>query len=110
MQFKRKILLSVCSAAIIGLTLTNSSYAADGKATYEKTCKLCHIAGIMGAPKFGNKKDWAARIKNGIPALEKNAIVGFKGKTGIMPPKGGNPSLTDAEVKAAVKYMLDAAK
>lgn len=80
--------------------------AADGKKVYDATCTACHAAGIAGAPKFGDKAAWAPRIKAGLPAVYE---VALKGK-GAMPPKGGNATLSDAEVKAAVDYMVAAAK
>jgi cytochrome c5 len=61
---------------------------------------------VAGAPKFGDKAAWGPRIKQGGAQLHANAI---KGK-GAMPPKGGNPSLSDADVSAAVDYMVSAAK
>ena len=77
-----------------------------GKSTYDSVCHVCHAAGVAGAPKFGDKAAWAPRIKQGVAQLHANAI---KGK-GAMPPKGGNPSLSDADVSAAVDYMVTAAK
>jgi cytochrome c5 len=77
-----------------------------GKATYDSVCHVCHGAGVAGAPKFGDKAAWAPRIKQGAEQLHANAI---KGKA-AMPPKGGNPSLSDADVSAAVDYMVSAAK
>ena len=84
--------------------------AADGKAVFDKTCKMCHVPGIAGAPKLGDKAEWAARNKKGLETLVKNAIGGFKGAKGMMPPKGGNPKLSDGDVKAAVEYMMGSAK
>jgi cytochrome c5 len=77
-----------------------------GKAIYSQTCVACHGQGVAGAPKFGDKATWAPRIKTGMDALYTTAL---KGK-GAMPPKGGNASLADADVKAAVDYMVAAAK
>ena len=77
-----------------------------GKSTYDAVCNVCHGAGVAGAPKLGDKAAWAPRIKQGVATLHSAAI---KGK-GAMPPKGGNPSIPDADVKAAVDYMVSTAK
>jgi cytochrome c5 len=76
-----------------------------GKKTYETTCIACHGAGVAGAPKFGDKAAWGPRIAQGLDTLHTHALKGFQGKSGMMPPKGGNMSLSDADVKAAVDYM-----
>jgi cytochrome c5 len=78
----------------------------DGKKTYDTTCMACHATGAAGAPKFGDKAAWAPRIKTGIDALHASAL---KGK-GAMPAKGGNTALSDADVTAAVDYMVAAGK
>ena len=77
-----------------------------GKATFEQVCTACHTAGVLGAPKFGDKAAWAPRIKQGKDTLYNHALHGFN----AMPAKGGNASLPDADVKAAVDYMVNAAK
>ena len=79
---------------------------ADGKKIFESTCVVCHGAGIAGAPKAGDKAAWAPRLKAGMDALYASAL---KGK-GAMPPKGGNNALADADVKAAVDYLMGLAK
>ena len=95
--------------AIVGITVLvallniSSAAAADGKAVFEKSCKGCHTG---MPPKFGDKAQWAPRLAQGIEGLYATAL---KGK-GAMPPKGGSTSLSDAEVKAAVDYMVAAAK
>jgi len=78
----------------------------DGKKVYETVCTVCHGTGVAGAPKFGDKAAWAPRIKSGMDALYHSAL---KGKA-AMPPKGGNAALADADVKAAVDYMVAAGK
>ena len=104
--------MQLLAAGFAGLALivTTAAPAADanpkGKALFEKVCTACHTAGIAGAPKFGNAADWAPRIKTGINALYQSAL---KGKPPAMPPKGGAIDLPDADVKAAVDYMVAAA-
>lgn len=73
-----------------------------GKSVYQATCSACHATGVAGAPKVGDPTSWAARIKAGNAVLYANAV---KGK-GAMPPKGGNASLPDEDIKAAVDFML----
>jgi cytochrome c5 len=80
--------------------------AGDGKAVFQSSCFACHGTGAAGAPKPGDTAAWAPRLKQGVPALYEAAI---KGK-GAMPPKGGNTALSDAEVKAAVDFMVGQAK
>ena len=80
--------------------------AAKGKSIYDASCASCHANGVAGAPKLGDKAAWAARIKAGKTTLYTSAL---KGK-GAMPPKGGNMSLADDDVKAAVDYMIAQAK
>ena len=83
----------------------------DGKEIYDHLCTSCHTAGIAGAPKLGDKAMWGPRIKQGIDVLVKHAIEGYHGPDGgVMPPKGGNPALTDAQVKATVDWMLSQIK
>ncbi|MBI5911239.1 MAG: cytochrome c5 family protein [Betaproteobacteria bacterium] len=79
---------------------------ADGKKIYEANCSACHGSGVAGAPKAGDKAAWAPRLKAGMNALYASSI---KGK-GAMPAKGGNTALADADVKAAVDYLMGLAK
>jgi cytochrome c5 len=77
-----------------------------GKQIYDATCMVCHAAGVAGAPKIGDKAAWAPRLKEGMPAVY---AIAMKGK-GAMPPKGGNAGLSEADVKAAVDYMVGKVK
>jgi len=82
----------------------------DGKKIFDANCAACHGAGVAGAPKVGDKAAWAPRIAQGVNVLYTHAIGGFQGKSGVMPPKGGNLALPDADIKAAVDFMVAAAK
>ena len=78
----------------------------DGKKTYNGSCVACHGAGVAGAPRVGDKGAWAERIDKGVTTLYANAINGVQGSSGVMPAKGGNPALSDDEIKAVVDYMV----
>jgi len=84
--------------------------ANKGKSTFDATCVACHGAGIAGAPKVGDKAAWAPRIAQGANTLHEHAVKGFQGKSGVMPAKGGNSGLSDADVAAAVDYMASQSK
>jgi cytochrome c5 len=82
----------------------------NGQQIYQTTCVACHDAGIAGAPKLGDKSQWAKHIAKGRDALYASAVNGVQGSTGAMPPKGGNPALSNAEIRAAVDYMVARSK
>lgn len=83
----------------------------DGKAIYGHLCHSCHTAGVAGAPKLGDKAAWKPRIAQGIATLIKHAEEGYTGPDGNhMPARGGNPSLSDAQVAATVKWMVGQSK
>lgn len=74
----------------------------DGEKIYRGICFSCHDNGIAGAPKLGDKAVWAPRIASGMDVMYTSSING----KGIMPVKGGNPALSDDEIKAAVDWMV----
>ena len=78
----------------------------DGSVIYGNLCAGCHTSGAGGAPKL-DAAGMGARAGQGKDTLYKHAIEGFTGSAGVMPAKGGNPALTDDQVKAAVDWMLD---
>ncbi len=122
-------LLLLCSAALVACgkseaPATTAAPAAEpvviaaapvventvGKSVFGKVCAMCHASGAAGAPKPGNKDEWGPRIAQGNDILYKHALEGFNGAKGAMPAKGGNATLTDDEVKAAVDYMVSLSK
>ena len=78
----------------------------SGEQVVNTVCQTCHGAGLVGAPKIGDKAAWQPRLAQGVNALQEHAIKGIR----AMPPRGGNASLSDAEVSAAVDYMLKQSK
>jgi cytochrome c5 len=75
----------------------------SGEEVYNSVCAVCHSTGVAGAPKVGDNAAWAKLIKAGFDTLLKDAINGIR----AMPPRGGNPSLTDLEMARAVVYMAN---
>lgn len=95
-------------ATIAGLMLLIAApaFTADGKTVYTQVCAACHATGVAGAPKLGDKAAWVPRVSNSKEAM---IVSVLKGK-GVMPPKGGNASLTDSDARAAMDYMLSQVK
>lgn len=75
---------------------------AKGKAIYDANCAACHATGVAGAPKAGDKAAWASRISQGYATLYDHALNGIR----AMPPKGGNASLSEADLADAVGYLV----
>ena len=97
--------VSLVPAAAPAAGAQSADAAQAGKALYEQVCQACHAAGVLGAPKFGDKAAWAPRLKEPMDTVYNYALHG----KGAMPPKGGS-NASDADVKAAVDYMANAAK
>jgi len=95
----KKLTVMAMSVAILA---TAGTAMADGKAIYQQACAACHATGAAGSPKMGDKAAWGPRIATGADALYSAAING----KGVMPPKGGRADLSDADIKAAVDYMI----
>ncbi len=73
-----------------------------GQEVYNKVCVACHAAGVLGAPKVGAKELWEPRLAQGLTSLVNNAVTGIR----AMPAKGGDPSLTEANIRDSIVYML----
>ncbi len=81
-----------------------------GPQVYNAACLACHGGGIGGAPKTGDAAAWSPRIAQGRDKLNEHALNGFQGSVGFMPPKGGRTDLSDAEIIAAVDYLVEQAR
>jgi cytochrome c5 len=75
----------------------------SGKEIVEAVCGACHGSGALGAPKIGDKAGWSTHIVHGLEHLTQNAIKGVK----AMPPRGGNPDLSDTEIARAIVFMAN---
>ena len=106
--------VSVVSAETQPATVKSAAAAPPpsrtGQQVYQASCVACHGAGIAGAPKVEDKGQWAKRIAKGVDTLYASAVNGVQGSAGVMPAKGGNPALSNAEVRAAVDYMVARSK
>ena len=94
--------VTTAAAVIPAATAPAVVDTAAGEKVYKSSCFACHDSGVAGSPKIADKAAWTARIATGAEALYNAAING----KGVMPPKGGNMGLADADVKAAVDYMV----
>lgn len=93
-----------CATATVAASAPQSSEPRSGDAVYAAACAACHTSGVLGAPVFGDAGQWSARLEQDIATLYDHAINGI----GSMPAKGGNSSLSDEEVQAAVDHMIAA--
>lgn len=73
----------------------------SGEEVVKSACAACHETGAAGAPKIGDKAAWAKPLAQGLDRLTKNAAGGIR----AMPPRGGNPELSDLEIVRAIVYM-----
>jgi len=88
---------------------TRESYLEEGAAVFKRVCIHCHGRGVSGAPAIGDREAWKVRIPEGIDNLVRNAIDGYQGNLGVHPPRGGDRELSDEEIEAAVRFMVEQA-
>ncbi|MES2720362.1 MAG: c-type cytochrome [Pseudomonadota bacterium] len=93
----KKFLLMLC----VSVGTATAAHAASTEQRYAQSCASCHNAGVMAAPKKGDKAAWAPRLKQGEATLLARVKNGYK----MMPPKGLCNDCTDAEFKALIKFM-----
>ncbi len=96
-----KNLMPIGAAATSDAVAAAPAAARSGKEVYTAVCSVCHASGVAGAPKVGDKAAWEPRVATGLDALLNTAMNG----KGAMPARGGNPSVTDDELKAVILYM-----
>jgi cytochrome c5 len=101
MKFQRS--LQLLATAFAFLSLSGLANAQSGENTYKQVCANCHGAGVLNAPKFGDKAKWAPLIAEGQVTLTAHAYFGVRG----MPPKGGNPNLSIEGFSDALVYMVN---
>lgn len=97
------------STGLLMLVISGSAFslqARSGEEIYKTKCFVCHMTGAGGAPKLEDKAAWAPRLKSGLETL----LNSVKNGRNFMPPKGTCMDCTDAELKAAVKYMMSQAQ
>jgi cytochrome c5 len=89
--------------SFLAIFLSGTAFAQSGEATYKQVCMSCHAAGLVNAPKFGDKAKWAPLIAEGQVTLTAHAYVGVR----AMPAKGGNPNLSIEGFSDALVYMVN---
>lgn len=99
-----KMLLKTTGFAALLAAVVPAQAQQTGEAVYKSICMVCHAAGVANAPKFGDAKLWAPLIKEGQAVLTAHAWVGVRG----MPPRGGNPNLSQEDFAKAVVFMANA--
>jgi len=98
-----KYLSILLLTSIFTFSITTVSHADEGgESVYENTCKTCHGSGALGAPLLGSKTAWEPRLKQGQDVLVQHALNGYN----AMPAKGGNPLLTESDIKDAIEFMV----
>jgi cytochrome c5 len=77
-----------------------------GRLVWRESCRPCHGSGLAGAPRIGDREAWAPRIAKGLPVLFEHALNGFQGPGGTqMPARGGQPDLSDDQIRNAVEFV-----
>jgi cytochrome c5 len=90
-------------SCLLGVSVSSLALAQSGENTYKQVCAACHGAGVLNAPKFGDKAKWAPLIAEGQATLTAHAYFGVR----AMPPKGGNPNLSIEGFSDALVYMVN---
>jgi len=79
----------------------------EGRRIFDRVCAACHFNDLSEAPQVKQPDMWAPRLAKGRDALYRSALEGLVGASGEeMPPRGGQPELSDEAVRAAVDYIV----
>lgn len=102
---RRSLTVLVCCfvVSIVAQMASAQGRERGGKEVVETVCAACHTTGVNGAPKIGDQRAWAKVASLGLTSLTDIALKGIR----KMPPHGGNPDLTDAEIERAITYMVN---
>jgi len=106
------LLLALAGTASMAIALAggHEAPAPSGKSVFETSCANCHTGGIggffSGAPDIGDKDDWETLTPKGLDALTATTIAGI----GKMEARGACADCSDADIRAAVEYMLEQSK
>ncbi len=98
-----KMQKSASFIALVALLFSGTAFAQSGETTYKQVCMSCHGAGVLNAPKLGDKAKWAPLIAEGQVTLTAHGYVGVR----AMPAKGGNPNLSIEGFADALVYMVN---
>ncbi len=93
--------VNVGAAPVVAAPVANAA-PKSGEEVFNSVCTACHTSGLLNAPIIGNKEAWAPRVAKGMDGLMHSVLNGLN----TMPARGGNPALSDDELKATVEYML----
>ncbi|MEN9917108.1 MAG: hypothetical protein RLY40_1040 [Pseudomonadota bacterium] len=97
-----KVKIAASKTQPLLVDINRDTHVQLGKTIFKSKCILCHKNGVAGAPRLGNKSDWAPRIKKKFSLLLKHATMGYH----AMPPKGACLECSSSDLEAAVRYML----
>jgi cytochrome c5 len=100
---KTAALIQPVARVVLGAAGGGAKADRTGEQVYQAACLACHGSGAAGAPKVGDNAAWAPRLGGGLDGLSKTAIAG----KGAMPPRGGNPDVSDIEIARAIVFMAN---